>query len=149
MYQFYIYVVFRVWWPFFVVLFYILAPVPTIITRCYANDIENNSNSYLELAIFITTGFVISSFALPIVLARSPVNDPVVHLYAYFIFYYIVILYQINNSLIQKIIYISIMDFQIQWGACYLTLAGNIIMYLTLVGFFVTFDQDELEYNTC
>lgn len=42
-----------------------------------------------------------------------------------------------------------IMYFQIQWGACYLTLAGNIIIYLTLVGFFVTFDQDELEYNTC
>ncbi|KAK9299877.1 hypothetical protein QLX08_007262 [Tetragonisca angustula] len=105
---------YKVWWPFFVVLFYVLAPVPTIIARRYANDFENNSNPCLELAIFITTGFVISSFALPIVLARSPVNDPV-----------------------------------IQWGACYLTLAGNIIMYLTLVGFFVTFDQDELEYNTC
>lgn len=76
----YIYIVFRVWWPFFVVLFYILAPVPTIIARRYTtNDFENNPNPCLELAIFITMGFVVSSFALPIVLARSPVNDPVVY----------------------------------------------------------------------
>ncbi|PBC28850.1 Leptin receptor overlapping transcript [Apis cerana cerana] len=81
---------YKVWWPFFVVLFYILAPVPTIIARRYTtNDFENNPNPCLELAIFITMGFVVSSFALPIVLARSPINDPV-----------------------------------IQWGACYLTLAG-------------------------
>lgn len=45
--------------------------------------------------------------------------------------------------------YISIMHFQIQWGACYLTLSGNIIMYLTLVGLFATFDQDGVGYNTC
>ena len=105
---------YKVWWPLFVILFYILAPIPTIIARRYTNDFDNNPNPCLEFAIFITTGFVVSSFALPIVLARSPVNDPV-----------------------------------IQWGACYLTLSGNIIMYLTLVGLFATFDQDGVGYNTC
>lgn len=77
--------IFRVWWPFFVVLFYILAPVPTIIARRYTDDSGNNPNRCLELAIFMTMGFVVSSFALPIILARSPANDPVVQLnYAYF-----------------------------------------------------------------
>lgn len=37
--------------------------------------------------------------------------------------------------------------FQIQWGACYLTIAGNIVVYLTLVGFFLTFEQDYVDYN--
>lgn len=101
---------YKVWWPFFVVLFYILAPIPTTIVRRYSYD-SGNANPCLELAIFITMGFVVSSFALPIILARSPADNPV-----------------------------------IQWGACYLTLAGNIVVYLTLIGFFVTFDQDD-EYN--
>ncbi|XP_011345550.1 leptin receptor overlapping transcript-like 1 isoform X1 [Ooceraea biroi] len=104
--------VYKVWWPFFVVLFYILAPIPTIIARRYTDDSGSTSNPCLELAIFITMGFVVSSFALPIVLARSPADEPV-----------------------------------IQWGACYLTLAGNIVVYSTLVGFFITFDQDDTDYN--
>lgn len=104
----------KVWWTFFVVLFYILSPIPTIIARRYTDDYGNNSNPCLELAIFITMGFVVSSFALPIVLARSPANDPV-----------------------------------IQPSTCYLTLAGNVVVYLTLVGFFVTSDQDDTDYNTC
>jgi len=61
-----------------VVLFYVLAPIPTIIARRYTDDSGSGSNPCLELAIFITMGFVVSSFALPIVLARSPSHDPVV-----------------------------------------------------------------------
>lgn len=53
-------------------------------------------------------GIVVSSFALPIVLARVPV---------------------------------------IQWGACYLTLAGNVVVYSTLLGYFLTFDSDDSDYN--
>lgn len=103
---------FNVWWPFFVVLFYILSPLPTIIARRYNEHYGVSGSSAYELAIFITMGFVISSFALPIVLARSPENDPV-----------------------------------IRWGACFLTLAGNIVVYGTLVGFFMTFDSDEADYS--
>ncbi|XP_034948773.1 leptin receptor overlapping transcript-like 1 [Chelonus insularis] len=103
---------YQVWWPIFMVLFYILAPIPTLIARRYTEDSVNSSNSCLELAIFITMGIVVSSFALPIVLARSPAGKGT-----------------------------------IEWGACYLTLAGNFVVYLTLVGFFVTFDQDDPDYN--
>ncbi|CAH1113963.1 unnamed protein product [Psylliodes chrysocephalus] len=98
---------YALWWPFFVLLFYLLAPIPTLIARRY-NDGSGSSNNCLEAAIFITMGILVSSFALPIVLARVPV---------------------------------------IEWGACYLTLAGNFVVYATLLGFFLTFDQDDSDYN--
>ncbi|CAH0551468.1 unnamed protein product [Brassicogethes aeneus] len=98
----------KLWWPFFVVLFYILAPIPTLIARRYSENSGGSSNSCLESAIFITMGFLVSAFALPIVLARASV---------------------------------------IAAGACYLTLAGNVVVFATLLGFFLTFDQDDSDYN--
>lgn len=68
---------FSVWWPFFVVLFYVLSPIPTLLAR-RCNDVSGTSSSALEGAIFLTMFIVISSFALPIVLARSPTDMPVV-----------------------------------------------------------------------
>ncbi|XP_058796363.1 leptin receptor gene-related protein [Phymastichus coffea] len=102
---------YKVWWPFFVVLFYILSPIPTLIARRYSED-GGSSNPYTELAIFITMGLVVSSFALPIVLARSPEDPPA-----------------------------------IKWGACYLTLAGNVVVYLTIIGFFIAFDHEDSDYS--
>jgi Vacuolar protein sorting 55. len=63
-----------------VVLFYILSPLPTLIARRYTENSGSSSTAAYELAIFITMGFVVSSFALPIVLARSPESGPVVSL---------------------------------------------------------------------
>ncbi|XP_054278516.1 leptin receptor gene-related protein isoform X2 [Macrosteles quadrilineatus] len=100
-----------VWWPFFVVLFYVLAPLPTILARRYTEH-TGSSNSSIELAIFITMGFVVSSFALPMVLARSPEPTPT-----------------------------------ISWNACYLTLLGNVIVYMTYIGFFVTLYQEDSDYS--
>lgn len=60
------------------VLFYLLAPVPTLIARRYAEDSGGSGGPCLEFSIFITMGFIVSAFALPIVLARSPVGNPVV-----------------------------------------------------------------------
>lgn len=94
------------------VLFYILSPLPTLIARRYTESSGSSSTAAYELAIFITMGFVVSSFALPIVLARSPENEPV-----------------------------------IKWGACYLTLAGNVVVYATLLGFFMTFDAEDTDYS--
>ncbi|PSN47355.1 Leptin receptor overlapping transcript-like 1 [Blattella germanica] len=102
---------YKVWWTFFVVLFYILSPLPTLIARRYVENSGSGGSAAYELAIFITMGFVVSSFALPIVLARSP--DPPV----------------------------------IKWGACYLTLAGNVVVYATLLGFFMTFDTEDTDYS--
>ncbi|XP_014215538.1 leptin receptor gene-related protein isoform X2 [Copidosoma floridanum] len=103
---------YKVWWPLMVVLFYLLSPVPTLLARRYSETTGSPSSAYLELAIFVTMGFVVSSFALPIVLARSPESDPVIKV-----------------------------------GACYLTLAGNVIVYLTIIGFFIAFDQEDSDYS--
>ncbi|XP_054162772.1 leptin receptor overlapping transcript-like 1 [Oppia nitens] len=61
------------WWPFFVVIFYVLAPLPTIIARRYQDDV-GSSNACKELALFLTAGIVISAYGLPIVLSRSPIT---------------------------------------------------------------------------
>ncbi|XP_022240029.1 leptin receptor gene-related protein-like isoform X2 [Limulus polyphemus] len=102
---------FNNWWPLFVIVFYILAPFPTIISRRF-NDDMGSSNACKELCIFITTGIVISSFGLPILLARSPREQPV-----------------------------------IEWGACGLILSGNIVVFLTILGVFMVFDNDEVDYS--
>ncbi|KAJ8890386.1 hypothetical protein PR048_009894 [Dryococelus australis] len=99
---------YRLWWPFFVVVFYILSPIPTLIKRRYNENTGNSSSGSYEMAIFVTMGFVVSSFALPIVLARAQV---------------------------------------ILWEACCLTLAGNVVVYATLLGFFLTFDTDDNDYS--
>lgn len=91
------------YWPLFELMFYFLAPLPIAIARRLASDIDSSSTACKELSIFLTTGLVISSMGLPIVLARTQ---------------------------------------SIQWGACGLTLAGNAVAFLTILGFFVYFSQD-------
>lgn len=39
------------------------------------------------------------------------------------------------------------MFLQIQWGACWLVLSGNVVVYLTILGFFLAFDNDDLDYT--
>lgn len=90
---------FRLWWPFFVVLFYISAPIPTMISKRQNYD----NSTCLEFSIFITCGIILSSFALPLVLAHAGT---------------------------------------IQFGACVLTLIGNVVVYLTLLGYFLAFQED-------
>lgn len=61
----------RVYWPLFVLIFHVLSPIPTFIVRRVSEDSDSSSNACRELAYFITTGIVVSSFGLPIVLART------------------------------------------------------------------------------
>ncbi|CAG0923380.1 unnamed protein product [Notodromas monacha] len=35
----------------------------------------------------------------------------------------------------------------ITWGSCGLILAANIVMFLTIVGFFIAFNSEDLSYN--
>ena len=54
------------------VIFYLLSPIPTLLAKRHSDD--SSSNPCRELAWFLTTGIVVSAFALPIVLARAPVS---------------------------------------------------------------------------
>jgi len=63
---------FNNWIPFTVVIFYLISPIPTLIAKRRGED-SSGSNPCRELAWFLTTGIVVSAFALPIVLARAPV----------------------------------------------------------------------------
>ncbi|KAJ8357266.1 hypothetical protein SKAU_G00200600 [Synaphobranchus kaupii] len=89
-----------VYWPLFVLMFYIVSPIPHFIAKRLSDDTDAASNACRELAYFFTTGIVVSTFGLPIILARSSV---------------------------------------IQWGACGLVMAGNSVIYLTILGFFLVF----------
>merc|ERR1711902_488770 len=62
---------FNNWYPFTVIIFYLLSPLPSMLARRHSDD--SASNPCRELAYFLTTGIVISAFALPIVLSRAPV----------------------------------------------------------------------------
>uniref|UniRef100_A0A3B3UTS0 Leptin receptor overlapping transcript-like 1 n=1 Tax=Poecilia latipinna TaxID=48699 RepID=A0A3B3UTS0_9TELE len=59
------------YWPLFLLFFYILSPIPYCISRRVVDDTDSASNACKELAIFLTTGIVISAFGLPIIFARS------------------------------------------------------------------------------
>ena len=61
----------------FVLIFYVLSPIPMAIARHYQDSVDS-TNALVEVAIFITTGIVVSAFGLPIILAHSPQHEPLV-----------------------------------------------------------------------
>jgi len=65
------------WWPMFVLFFYVLSPVPTLISRRFAETVEASS-ALIEVCIFLTTVIVVSAYGLPIVLAHGPKDQPVI-----------------------------------------------------------------------
>ncbi|CAG7674176.1 unnamed protein product [Allacma fusca] len=96
------------WWPFFVIIFYLLSPLPLLVARRYNAVGMGPSNSCQEAAIFMTMGILISAFGLPIVMARQDV---------------------------------------IEAGACWYVVGGNIVVFLTIAGFFVTFGSEDVDYS--
>ena len=54
----------------FVLIFYFLSPLPTVISRRMSDSLDTASSACVELAIFLTSGIVISAIGLPLVLAH-------------------------------------------------------------------------------
>uniref|UniRef100_A0A1I7UAA5 Leptin receptor overlapping transcript-like 1 n=1 Tax=Caenorhabditis tropicalis TaxID=1561998 RepID=A0A1I7UAA5_9PELO len=100
------------WSPMFVIAFYILSPVPLLIARRFQEDMTG-TNACIELALFITTGIVISAFALPVVLAHAG-----------------------TFRMIECVI-------QIKHGACFLINTGSTIMFGTIIAYFYLHREDD------
>jgi hypothetical protein len=69
------------WWPIFVVIFYVLSPLPIVIARkCVPDMIMSDpyNNRCMELSVFLTAVIVISAYGLPVVLAHSPIQAPLI-----------------------------------------------------------------------
>merc|ERR1711874_828424 len=103
---------FNNWYPFTVIIFYLLSPLPSMLARRHSED--SASNPCRELAYFVTTGIVNSAFALPIVLSRAPVTvTPTTP--------------PPDTTTTTTVI---------TGGACGFVLTANAIMFLTILGFF-------------
>lgn len=94
-----------------------LAPLPTLFGRRADSGDLNSSSALKEFCYFVTTGIVLSAFALPLVLARAPAGE-------------------------------KGEDTVIEAGAAALVMTGNVVMFLTIFGFFVAFDGEDFEYST-
>mgnify|MGYP001014259926 CR=1 FL=1 len=58
-------------------LFYGFTPLPLLFVRNDGYDnLDGEVNKSLDIAIFFLTGMVVSSFAFPILLAKTPVDNP-------------------------------------------------------------------------
>ncbi|KPM10270.1 transitional endoplasmic reticulum ATPase TER94-like protein [Sarcoptes scabiei] len=67
-----------VWWPFFVVIFYVISPLPVLIANRYLENTNTNTTTAKDVALFITAVIVISAYGLPIILARAPPDHPTI-----------------------------------------------------------------------
>lgn len=148
----------------FVLIFYVLSPLPTFISRRLSDDTDSSSNACRELAYFLTTGIVVSAFGLPVVLARTntvsclqddfskhcchPWFLSVCAVSTILVASIFVLDHILCCTLCQLCIVItnrwqwdssSTVLAQIQWGACGLVMTGNAVIFLTIFGFFVVF----------
>lgn len=58
-------------------LFYGFTPIPLLFVRSDGYDsLDGETNKSLDIAIFMVTGIVVSTFAFPILLSRIPVENP-------------------------------------------------------------------------
>ncbi|CAH8657772.1 unnamed protein product [Schistosoma guineensis] len=62
---------YNVWWPLFMLIFYILAPLPLLVAKNF-----QESSSLGDVSVFLTTIVIVSAYALPILFARAPKENP-------------------------------------------------------------------------
>lgn len=58
-------------------LFYGFTPLPLLFVRSTGYDsLDGEVNKSMDVAVFFITGIVVSTFAFPILLARTPIDNP-------------------------------------------------------------------------
>ena len=136
---------FNNWAPFSVIVFHILLPVPSLMTRRAKDE-----SSAKDLATFITAGIVVSAFAMPIVMSRAPqvstqnltttvdvvpgnLNKTVDVVPANHD--------GMTTSTPSPVIVTP--DYLISGTACFLVFLSNTIMFLTYYGFYKIFGDDD------
>lgn len=70
-------------WPMIVFVTYLLLPLPFLFSKKVIKDTlvgmnDGSSARVRDFAIFLTGGLLVSSMALPIILARTPMEKPIV-----------------------------------------------------------------------
>lgn len=70
-------------YPLLILLFYLILPLPALISRRIIKETlmgmnETSARKTRDMALFFTAGIMVSSMSLPIVLARSPSEQPIV-----------------------------------------------------------------------
>jgi len=65
------------WLPLLVALTFVLAPLPNaLFSHCGSDEFSEDGSGPLDLGRFITSGVVVTGFALPLVLAHSDIIRP-------------------------------------------------------------------------
>lgn len=120
-------------WPLLVILFYILLPIPFIVSRRIRKDTmigmsSSGSKCTRDLALFFTSGVMVSSIALPLVLARSPESKPLVSFHK-FLTQQVTVIHSNRNDVHQ----------QVAPTSCLLVEFGNLLCLVTLALFYIYF----------
>ena len=112
---------FNNWHPISVVVFYFLVPIPRLISRMFGED----SNTHADISNFFTAGLVTSAFALPLILTRAPSQS-------------------VSGAVINSTVGGDLVPSQTLMTpeACFLTLSGNVLVFLAIAGFFQVYDKD-------
>lgn len=65
------------WWTLLIFIFYGFTPLPLLFVRNTGYDsLDGEVNKSLDIAMFFVTGMIVSTFAFPLLLARTPVDNP-------------------------------------------------------------------------
>lgn len=127
-------------WPLLIFIFYLLLPLPMMLSRRVVKETALGTDvgsikQIRDYSLFLTSGIMISSVALPIILARTPDEKPVVSKVSQNISCIILVVDQDFN----KIFFCWSWNQQIAPISCFLVELGNVLCYATIGLFCIYF----------